>query len=468
MSDKSINELISATCFDADIKYDKDGHKIKGVSAPTASYYNYVLGRCKIHCSTEVGTMGVCFDKTGHVNLLYNPDFLKKLTDPEAIAVLKHEALHIFYAHFDRFKDKNHERANIAEDMEINQYLDGLPEGGVYPSTYGMQPGLTAEAYYMQLKDNNMFNQQQMTLSQQGQSDQNQGSGQGQGQQNQDQSEQGSQGQGQGQNQQGQSGKQPGTIDNHDIHNKVCDENGKIVGDLEGSGVDIKPELDSIKKGMMSEIRKLGRGSAPGFAKSELDLEKKQSRTDWKKKLRLIIGNALSPDKEKSQKKVHKRLACVDHEHIFPGYKSGRMPKVMIVRDTSGSMCCAEIQQEVFSEILKITKSTEALVMDCDTKVEAIYKCKKPSDMKTIQTSFQGGGGTSFKEPFFRTLKEFPSVNVIIYITDLYGDFPDKNEVGRFCYRTIWVSSKKMDGDKNPPPFGKVVWIDPEIPDEHE
>jgi len=55
------------------------------------------------------------------------------LTQEEKIAILEHEILHILNKHLVRQENRNHYVSNIAQDLAINQYIKGLPHGGMCP-----------------------------------------------------------------------------------------------------------------------------------------------------------------------------------------------------------------------------------------------------------------------------------------------------------------------------------------------
>ena len=88
--------------------------------------------------SDQLPTAGVC--KNGiNFQLMINEKFWTDLSEEHRLGLLKHELLHIAFQHlttFTMFSDKK--MANIAMDMEINQYIDGhwLPEGGIDINDY--------------------------------------------------------------------------------------------------------------------------------------------------------------------------------------------------------------------------------------------------------------------------------------------------------------------------------------------
>jgi hypothetical protein len=77
----------------------------------------------------------------------------------ELAGVLYHEVTHLLRAHHERFEHADRETANVSADIEINDDIRAegvqLPEGALYPETFGFPEGLLAEEYY------SLFQQQQ-------------------------------------------------------------------------------------------------------------------------------------------------------------------------------------------------------------------------------------------------------------------------------------------------------------------
>ena len=97
-------------------------------------YYGFFLITLnKLWDSKRVPTAGV--SKNGiNYQLAINPQFWEGLTENQRLGILKHELLHIAFGHLTTFfKFSNHKLANVAMDMEINQYIESswLP-GGEY------------------------------------------------------------------------------------------------------------------------------------------------------------------------------------------------------------------------------------------------------------------------------------------------------------------------------------------------
>ena len=88
--------------------------------------------------ANNIPTAGVGPNGIG-IELVVNPDFYKSLSEEHRMGLLKHELLHVSFGHIatrDRYPDKK--LANIAMDIEINQYIDPnyLPPGGLTLDTF--------------------------------------------------------------------------------------------------------------------------------------------------------------------------------------------------------------------------------------------------------------------------------------------------------------------------------------------
>jgi len=94
-------------------------------------YYGFFLILLNKLWNARVPTAGV--SKQGiNYQLVINPTFWEELSEEHRLGLLKHELLHIAFGHlgiFFKFADRK--LANIAMDMEINQYIDNswLPGG---------------------------------------------------------------------------------------------------------------------------------------------------------------------------------------------------------------------------------------------------------------------------------------------------------------------------------------------------
>ena len=391
--------------------------------------YACILSKLNKLETSNIPTMGVGFSPKGKLILCYNPKFLASMTLAQAQSVLEHEVLHVFFRHLYRIPiDKSNmemkQIANIAMDMAINQYLTDLPKGCVYPETYNLPKEQYAEWYFEELKK---INEQQKKDQQNGQG---------------------------GQGQKGNQVKDGQTIDDHEMWDKVVAEDGQMSDAAGNENCDIEHEVDKIVRQAAKECNdSKSIGDLPQGVRKELEaLKNPKKKHDWKRELKVFVNSVLTLSKRLSQKRVNRRfLETVDY--ILPGKKKNRKPKLMLARDTSGSVFNEDMQLQFLNEMITISKHCEIIVVDCDTEIHQKYTVKNIKDFK----GYEGGGGTSFVPVFEEARKS--GVDGIIYLTDTYGDFPNVKDIGKFSTKTIWVT---INQGKVEVPFGKHVNIEQE------
>ena len=394
----------------------------------------------------SIPTAGVGFNSQGKLTLYYNEEWLLSMPLEKIQGVLIHEILHVFFRHMTRFpemmsKDTEphlKQLMNLATDMAINQYIpkEHLPEFCVFPKYSSPDGKLSwdfpldknAEFYFEELKKLKWPKPPTMKIQM----------GKGQKGEGKDKSE------GQGQS----DPNDPNSMDNHEMWVKVVDENGKEV-DASELGIDVEFEVQRTVLKSIKECKDYGK--LPSFVQKEIDLILAKERHNWKRELRVFVNSVLSVAKRLSQKRVNKRFE--DSPFFLPGKKKARRPKLLVARDTSGSVFDDKVQAEFLNEMINISKYCDVIVADCDTEVHQVYNVSKPQDFK----SYKGGGGTSFK-PIFKLARD-KMVDGIIYLTDTYGEFPEAKEIGKFGSKTIWVTFSQ---DKVEVPFGRHVNIQAE------
>lgn len=405
---------------------------------------------------------------------------------------------------------------NWGTDMAINQYIAVLPtfqandpavkagmvkageNMGIYPETHKMPKGMAAEYYVNELRklfpepppQQGQSGQQKMKCNscdgsgklappkpQQGQgqpqdkgqdSNQGQGDSKEQGQDGKPQDGQGNQpGQGQGEPQFGPaqgnqpcpdcggSGKQDlPSMDSHDLWGKVIEvaEDGTVTMSDVKDHADIDPEFEceSVVMKAMKECKDYGK--IPAHIQAELERLKAVKRHDWKRTFRVFMNTALTVDKKRTQKRVDRRLATLV-PYLAPGKKKSKRPKVLYVRDTSGSMFNQSVQDDINMELENVAKRAEVYVVDADTKVHGkAYRVRTASDIKASK----GGGGTCFKDAFKIAIEL--NVDVVVYATDTHGSFPDVKDIGKLARATLWLT---LGQETVTVPFGQHINIDP-------
>lgn len=342
---------------------------------------------------------------TDGYSLYYNEEFVEKLSDEELEGVIAHEIMHCALLHPARLCERNPTKWNIAGDFAINHILKQA--GFTLP-----KPHLDDQKYHDKTADE-IYNLL--------------------------------------------------PIKEVEITFTSC---GEVLEPSGGKGKDGKGDKDE---------------SSPGQAMSPA--ERKQFEDDWKQAvaqaahtakmqgnlpadIARIVGDLLHPKinwKQQLQRFI-KATAKNDYTWLrpnrrfvgqgmyFPGLRSNKIGEVVIGVDTSGSIGAEELNQfaSEISSILQEASPQKIYVLYCDAEVSSVEEFL-PQDLPLVLNP-TGGGGTSFKPVFKWVDKQGITPECLIYLTDMYGDFPSRTP----GYPVMWVTTS----DKEDAPFGQVLKIE--------
>ena len=136
---------------------------------------------------------------------------------------------------------------------------------------------------------------------------------------------------------------------------------------------------------------------------------------------------------------------------LMPGLFSERLGRIVVVVDTSGSICdetLADFAAEV-QGCLDETQPECIEVIYCDAEVNHVEEFT-PGDI--VKLKAKGGGGTDFR-PAFDRVNEYDEPPVaLVYLTDGWGTFP-KDEPD---YPVLWAA---IDAKEAHFPWGRVVLV---------
>lgn len=134
---------------------------------------------------------------------------------------------------------------------------------------------------------------------------------------------------------------------------------------------------------------------------------------------------------------------------ILPSLKSDRVGPVVFATDTSGSIDETMLKQFQAEKQNCLDELRPSRLVDiyCDSTIHAVHEY---TTGEVIARKCPGGGGTDFR-PVFEHIAKLPErVKALVYLTDLYGSFPEPAP----DIPTIWVTwSKGMEA-----PFGMTVY----------
>lgn len=338
----------------------------------------------------------------------YHPDCLKWPSE-KRMAVLVHEWLHTAHFHHHRIKnipDANALAANLAADAVINPLVRSfgfkLTDGFEWPGAENK----TFEQVYAEIMKRAPQKPKDGTGMMQRPSD---GDGEADGE---------SDGQGQPKD-----GNKPGKVG-------------------------ATPDTETKAKAEAALARLLNGAKQQGVlpAGAEQWLKRwTEPKVDWREVLREYCRR-VSRDSW-SYQRTHRSYAAMGY--TVPGRYSRRAGTVVIVRDTSGSLYAkqAEVASEARAVLLECQPERLVLI-DCDAAVHRVIVLQPGED---LPANALGGGGTDFR-PAFDAAAEY-NPEVMVFITDLYGEFPDETP----DYPVIWGM---IEAGNQRPPFGHHVLVD--------
>ncbi len=204
------------------------------------------------------------------------------------------------------------------------------------------------------------------------------------------------------------------------------------------------------------------RGSLPGQFAEYID-ELKKPNLDLKQHLAKYMKSAVYDMNNWSRLRT-KRIAT---QNIPQPIKKRDALECVIVLDASGSVSSSDAGYflGLVDDVLKVMPIAKLRYMEVDTSITkdlrlsrertrslSVLGVKGMFPEQKVQIS--GRGGTSFVHPFKRLEAEKANPKVLIYLTDGYGDFPEKPP----GYKVFWVLNHR-DTSVNPP-FGEVARFD--------
>ena len=350
--------------------------------------------------SKAVPTAGVRINPHNQqFEMVYNPEFFEGLTDKEMLGVLMHEFYHIIFEHVTtRLPPEGMNMAwNVATDLAINSHIaDMLPEGGCIPEKVGTPfekypAGLSAEAYYEMVKEDEQFKPKDED-----------GSGNGQGESLEDYS-----------------------FDDHSGWEET-DEGTKQIA---------KEHLkEAMKKAAEEASKGKGWGTISADVRKQI-MEAITPKVDWRKVLRYFIKKSQRADKRSTVRRINKRFPL-----IHAGKKVRRQAQIAISIDQSGSVSDVMLAA-FFSELNSLAKLAEFTIIPFDTEVDPslVYTWKKGESRAWERVKC---GGTCFDAPT-KYVNDQRKFDGHIILTDMEAPKPVRSIPQR-----MWMTN--LQGKENP------------------
>ncbi len=356
--------------------------------------------------STDVGTLGVCFDpKEDELSLVVNPYFMgggtyevKKdnkiitvteegLTNWETRGCLTHEFDHVTFGHLNARRWDPADHSNIAQDLAINSLIvahagkprdlrDGepiprpLPKCALIP---GQRPWLdpdkfetlkdfqkkastelcdfieaqpplkSSEYYFMKLQEHAK-----------------------------------------------KKGYKPG--DAEAVVGSMDDHNG-----WDGVPEDMREYVEGRVKSIIEKAVRHADSQSEGWGNIPADIREEIRRSistvvNWRQVLRQFVGSLVRGKRSTSIKRINKK-----YPYIHPGVKRGYVAKLLIAIDESGSVS-DDMLEMFFAELESLTKKVDVTLLhfDCTAEMKHLYEWKKGMRPKLERVK---SGGTNFSAP---------------------------------------------------------------------
>ena len=171
-----------------------------------------------------------------------------------------------------------------------------------------------------------------------------------------------------------------------------------------------------------------------------------ENKVNWRAELAQFIHNR-TPD-DYSWDQPNRRY--ISQGMYLPRIHREQLGEIVIAIDTSGSTW--DMQKDFMSEVVAVLsecKPSKTWVIWCDARIQKVEELDQYTPFKPAS---YGGGGTSFVPPFDFIAKEGIDPACMLYLTDLYGDFPESVP----DYPVMWVTKGKAPAK---PPFGRLLCI---------
>ena len=421
-------------------------------------FYSFVISKMKLNITTKIPTAGAGFYNNTY-NLLVNPEFFATLPMEQRIGVLIHECQHVILQHIFRKGERDHKLFNIAADIAINQHIENIPEGGMFPETFEFPEDLTAEHYYTLLKKEQDEQQKEKDEAEKGQDDCPDCGGSGEEPDDSDGEEEGGETPGGEENPTDEesdkgtkpcetcqgSGKEPGENGQWKPSNGHPDLTGseELTLDDHGEWGKINPEDEELAKDQMGKIledaQAKARGNTPQNISDLLELWKKKPVISWKRVLKRFVAS------KKGSKigTIKRRDRRMPNRHDLKGKKTFYdQPEVVVGIDVSGSMSDDEIMNGL-TEILEVCKLTHSKlkVVQIDTDIQGL----EVFDEKTKKFERKGCGGTDMSEMARFLTKDKIQYDVLVMISDMYIEDVGTHPDWRLKKPTLWLNTSGAD-----------------------
>lgn len=322
--------------------------------------------------------------------IFYDPDFILSLSPALTRAALAHEVMHCVFEHIGRRGSRNPRKWNMAGDYVINQVLKD--------SGFEIGKGWLLEPAYKDMTSDHIYSLMPEDDDTNNGSEPGSGSGSG---------------------------------------GALCDILDGDPTDMETS--DIEWKVATVQAAEMARQQ----GNLPASMKRFIE-DMTAPQVNWREQLARFVTTISANDY--SWMRPNKRFLPMGF--YLPTLYSESMGVMAVAIDTSGSIDQATLNAfgaEV-KAIQQAVRPERTIVIYCDARVNHVDEFGPNDEMKF---EMHGGGGTDFVPPFEHLQEHGIQPECLVYLTDMYGRFPDAVD-----FPTMWCATSDIIG-----PIGETIRI---------
>lgn len=318
-------------------------------------------------------------------------------TAPERQALLEHLVLHLLHLHPLRRGNRHPRTWDLACDLAINPDIEGLPATAPQPDWYRLEPGLAAEEYAALLSAR--FDTGNLEGEGTGNAEQQTGGAAGPGE--------------------GHLRDTPAvTTDDHSIWAESCSTPLGLA--------------EQAVRDMVREAHRQAHGEVPQAVGALVQGWLQPSPIPWPQLLRQFVATAGRIGRRSTWMRENRRFV-----HVTPGVRKRRRLNLLVAVDVSESTDRQPLREAFARELLQIARGS-------DSRITVLYANSRIRKIETFTGAqvhvevFRGGGFTDLRPPFEYARQQHPPPAAIIYLTDGFGEAPQRQD-----YPTLWVLTKE-------------------------
>ncbi len=336
----------------------------------------------------------------GLPTLVFHEELFAAYSADAQEGLLEHCVKHLLHLHMSRRKGRNQHCWDISCDLAINPSIDRIPSDAPMPADYKEREGLAAEEYYERLVPT--FDIGNLSGAGIGKADQDRG---------------GESGTGSGEEKK----RFGGPVDDHACWEKAESMPLRLA--------------EEVVRGITREARQKSDGQVPADLRELVDGLLRPSAIPWRQVLRQFVATAGRVGSRSTWQREHRRFL-----HDTPGRSKLHRLNLLVGIDVSDSTNIVELREAFARELMQIARGRDSLitVLYANSRIQRIESLRG----QWVKVESCHGGGFTDLRPVFeyaRGMRPLPAG--IIYLTDGFGDAPERME-----FPTLWILTS--EGEK--------------------